>query len=721
MSPLVVDALVVVLAASAPVVIERLRGLVHAGGDLGFMFIPHYAWWWSRPRWLGGWNPWIFGGFPSNADPLVGHVHPLGLLWAIVPPLDAAALEGVAAPALAGLGMLLYLRRVGCGRTGSVVGALAFACGGYVHAHAMHPEKLRSVLAIPWALAAIEALDDRRLVAGLGTAVAVIVAGGHPQTMVFSLALVAAYGFVFKPDARARVFAGLVVGVAIPAVTWMPALELVARSHHVHTLITGVDHLTAACAHTLVVPFGCGGGSGPFYGLAFEQFPGCGIVDCTGYPGMLVWLLVLAGLPSLLSSGRGRFWIAVGLAGLLLSTDIVERLLPIPGVRAPSRALLWWSFASAVAAASVAGADGTWRGRARWVAALVLVVVVAWASTRGAVAWRASLGSFAVLAATVVAVSRPVHWALVAVLVADLGVFGSELHVGVPPTFADPATDALRRAASALRDADAPAGRAIAIPALHDAMWAQVERVPILQGWNVLVPAAFSRLLAGDVASPLGYDFGLVQDPALLDSKSHVLDLLRARVAVVTASVARDPAWAAKLAESRWRAAGEWAQWRLYTNARARPVAWLVHRVREVRDDAEALRIVRGESGRFDPAVEAIAGRPFAVSPATGAETVAVVTNDDDRLVLRARASAPSLLVTSELAYPGWTATVDGRAVIVRTVNAGFRAVELAAGEHEVVLRYRPRIGLIGLALGIVGVLFVVRCAVPRRRDAHMA
>jgi hypothetical protein len=75
---LVVDALLVVLAASAPVAIERLRGLSHVSSDLGGMFIPDYVWWWSRPRWLGGWNPWIFGGFPSNGDPLVGHVHPFG-------------------------------------------------------------------------------------------------------------------------------------------------------------------------------------------------------------------------------------------------------------------------------------------------------------------------------------------------------------------------------------------------------------------------------------------------------------------------------------------------------------------------------------------------------------------------------------------------------------------------------------------------------------------
>jgi hypothetical protein len=723
-SALVVDALVVALAASAPVLIERLRGLAHAGGDLGLMFIPHYAWWWSRPRWLGGWNPFIFGGFPSNADPLVGHVHPLGVLWALFSPLDAAALEGAAAPVLAGLGMLLYLRRIDCGRTGSVVGALAFACGGYVHAHAMHPEKLRTVLAIPWALAAIEALDGRRLVAGLALAVAVLVAGGHPQTIAFSLALVALYGLVFEPGGREHVLAGLGVGVAIPAVTWLPAFELVARSHHAHTMITGVDHMTAACAHTLVVPFGCGGGGGSFYGWSLERFPGCGIVDCTGYPGMLVWLLVLAGLPSLAATGRGRFWIGIAIAGLVLSTEVTERLLPIPGVRAPSRALLWWSVASAVGAAMVMRpGNESWRGRARWGAALVLACVIAWAATRDPAARRASLGSLGVLVVTVVAASRPSHWALVAALAADLGVFGAELHVGIPPQFASEATAVLDRAATVLQGADrtdASPGRAIAIPALQNAMWAQVERVPILQGWDVLVPDAFSKLLAGDVAEPLGYDFGLVTEPALLARENRVLDLLRARVVLVNTTFARDPRWGTVLGDPRWRRSGELRQWHVYTNTRARPVAWLVHRVRSVTDD-EAVRMVRGEAGSFDPAEEALTRASIVTSPRTGAEEVAVVSRDDDELVLRVRASAAALLVTSELAYPGWAARVDDRVVPVRSVNAGFRAVEVTAGEHEVVLRYRPRSSRAGLGLGAVGMLIVVACAWPRRRGAHPA
>jgi hypothetical protein len=713
-----VDALVVMIAASAPVVFERLRGLSHVSSDLGGMFIPHYAWWWSRPRWLGGWNPWIFGGFPSNGDPLVGHVHPLGAIWWALSPLAAAAVEGAAAPALTGLGMLLYLRRVGAGRAGSIVGALAFACGGYVHAHGVHPEKLRTVLAIPWALVAIEALQGRRLLAGLAVAVAVAVAGGHPQTIAFALVLIAAYGAVFGTGRRAWVAAGLVVGIAIPAVTWMPALQLIGRSSHAHTMVTGIDHFTAACAHTLVVPFGCGGGQGPVYGRSFERFPGCGIVDCSGYPGMLPWLLLLVGLPGLWAAARGRFWLVVAVAGLALSTELTERVLPLPGVRAPSRALLWWSIGSAAAAALAFGSSTSRSGSGRrcWLATLGLLAVVGWTATRGPVARRASVASLGVLGATIAAVRSGSPAPMVAVLIGDLLLFGSELHAGAPATHLDAVRQELRQVGRVL-DEHGGQGRALAVPLLFDAMWAQVERVPLLQGWNVLVPESFSRLLGGDAARVTGYEFALVRDAGLFAPESHVLDLLRTRLVLVDRAARRT--WT--LEEPRWRAAGGSQRWSYYVNERVRPVGWLVHRVRTMPHE-EALRVVRGEEGSFDPATEALASEAIAVDPAAaGAGTVRVVEYAEDEIRLAAFAPAAALLVTSELASPGWVVQVDGRRAKLHAVNAGFRAVRLSTGEHNVVFRYRPGLGQGGLWFGALGIALVVACVLPRRPSARRA
>ena len=151
-------------------------------------------------------------------------------------------------------------------------------------------------------------------------------------------------------------------------------------------------------------------------------------------------------------------------------------------------------------------------------------------------------------------------------------------------------------------------------------------------------------------------------------------------------------------------------------------MAWLVGRIRVVPPE-RALAIIRGTvpGDGFDPAIEALSDAPIAGlgAPAAANESsrdgaapddaggveVASYLADEVRLEARARASA--LLVTSELDYPGWSATVDGRPAPIHVVNLAFRSVVVPAGDHSVVLAYRPGLGRAGLAtsLGSAAVL----------------
>jgi hypothetical protein len=62
----------------------------------------------------------------------------------------------------------------------------------------------------------------------------------------------------------------------------------------------------------------------------------------------------------------------------------------------------------------------------------------------------------------------------------------------------------------------------------------------------------------------------------------------------------------------------------------------------------------------------------------------------------------PGRLVLSEVAYPGWTADVDGRAVEVELEDGLFRAVDVPAGKHSVRFEFRPTSLYVGLVLTIV-------------------
>jgi hypothetical protein len=81
---------------------------------------------------------------------------------------------------------------------------------------------------------------------------------------------------------------------------------------------------------------------------------------------------------------------------------------------------------------------------------------------------------------------------------------------------------------------------------------------------------------------------------------------------------------------------------------------------------------------------------------------------------LSIRAIGPGLLIVSELAHPGWYATVDGVPTEIVVADAVLRGVYLEEGEHQVEMVYQPRsvtlgaivtgvtlfISLLGLLLG---------------------
>jgi len=76
----------------------------------------------------------------------------------------------------------------------------------------------------------------------------------------------------------------------------------------------------------------------------------------------------------------------------------------------------------------------------------------------------------------------------------------------------------------------------------------------------------------------------------------------------------------------------------------------------------------------------------------------------------------PGLLVTTEMWYPGWRASVDGRSAEVYPVDLVFRGVELGEGNHQVVFRYSPASVRWGSVLSALGVLLVFLGTAPFNR-----
>ena len=72
-----------------------------------------------------------------------------------------------------------------------------------------------------------------------------------------------------------------------------------------------------------------------------------------------------------------------------------------------------------------------------------------------------------------------------------------------------------------------------------------------------------------------------------------------------------------------------------------------------------------------------------------------------DRITVRTRANRDAFLVLADNYYPGWEARIDGREAAVYRANHTFRGVVVPAGEHTVVFEFVPRDLFTGLYVSI--------------------
>jgi hypothetical protein len=112
-----------------------------------------------------------------------------------------------------------------------------------------------------------------------------------------------------------------------------------------------------------------------------------------------------------------------------------------------------------------------------------------------------------------------------------------------------------------------------------------------------------------------------------------------------------------------------------------------------------ALRLL--SSGAVDPTQTVLiekAAPEVSVPTEPSREQVTFKEDTGDSVRLTAIASAPGLIVMSDVYDPGWKAYVDGKEAPIYVADGAFRAVSVPAGEHVIEFRYEPltlRIGLI--------------------------
>lgn len=173
----------------------------------------------------------------------------------------------------------------------------------------------------------------------------------------------------------------------------------------------------------------------------------------------------------------------------------------------------------------------------------------------------------------------------------------------------------------------------------------------------------------------------------------------------------------------RWQRVYQEDEVVIYRNLRVLPRAWLVAEAEAV-DGEEALKRIRGESTReFDPArtalLEVQKGKlPALPGGAVSSDATARITNyEPNRITIETKANTPTVLVLSEINYPGWEATLDGAATQIHAADFLLRGIALPAGSHRVEMRYTAPAARNGAFISLFTLLLIGGLAVYARRN----
>ncbi len=729
------------------------------GGDLVSFLYP--TWRFAAGELAGGrlplWNPHLYSGMPLIADIQAGFLYPPHLIMFLLRPdfpYSWLQISSILHLYWAGLGLYVLLRtlRLPGGRPlrplAALVGALAFAFCDPLLIHLGNLNLIAVLAWLPWVLAAFHrALTARclRWATGAGLLFGVAILAGHAQSMLFVDLALGLYALLWTTTALPRadeaawkpwgyaalllaVTGGLAVLLAAPVL--LPALahtQFTERAAFTYQDTVGYS-LAPAQLIGLITPGFFGRGPALHWGLWQRvELP---------YVGVAALLMAVA---ALLLAGRSERrvllpWAGIALAGLALGFGIyalahgwLTVLLPWFGqMRAPARALVLWALGVSVLAGF--GADALARvagdfGAAGLVAlrrllrtgtialagvALPLVYLALLLTQESETAFlRASLATLALVWAACFWAGT---WLLVAARTTpDADSANDRDDTGAAPGAMLGPTPFLALLVALLFFDLAATGA-----------YTDISPEDPTRGFNHPEIVAFLRAEATENAAA---------GPFRIDSLTDIRSLWQPDTAALygleDVGGIENP-----LALSSWRAAWEETGGRDTARYQLLNVRFVV-----ARDDTPlpanfSLALdAPGELSLFRNADAA--PRAFLAAEQDGVwvpdpdqPPVTYGARTANRIVVRAAPGAEALLVFSEVAYPGWRATVNGIAAPIETVNGFQRGVRLPAGQATVELLFASatlRWGWAAAGAGLLGALLVFIVGNLRRRGALKA
>jgi hypothetical protein len=168
-----------------------------------------------------------------------------------------------------------------------------------------------------------------------------------------------------------------------------------------------------------------------------------------------------------------------------------------------------------------------------------------------------------------------------------------------------------------------------------------------------------------------------------------------------------------RMRQAGWDLDPQKGRYRHYVNREVMPRFFLVGQVRPAGSAAEALKLAESSNLRSVAIVEGPAP-----PQAESAGEVRVTRYTPNAIELTTTSEGRSYLVTSETAFPGWRAFVDGQEAPIRLTNYAFRGLAIPAGSHRVRMVFDPPLFKTYAAISAMGWIATFSLLLPlgRRR-----
>ncbi len=711
---------------------------------------------------------------PFAADQQTGIFSPINLFaFLVANPFGYGTLEVLAIGHvwLASLTAYALCRDLGARRGAALIGGVTFAYSGFFVSHLGHYPMIAVAAWLPAAFLAMRrALTRRSLGWTVATGIVLLLAllGGHQQIFLYLLTALGLYwlyltwyespgptwprGLRGLPRWLNGSFAGhwlgslgrialagvIAVGLAAPVL--LLSLQLAGRSIRAGISYTESTAFALRPIHliTLLIPNAFGTIPETYIGAV--GFSG----EVWGYAGVIALGLAVFAFWRTVGCAR-RDAIFFGLLGLLALAVALGAATPLQGwfyafvpgysrIRASGRWLLLCDFAIAALAAlgtenllRLMAQDATemiavLRRAARWLAiglgTAALLLFFLYGNLLAPADPSAPLAQFLdgatwtiVLVGLAAGLALLIAWghlraaliapALVALVVFDL--FAAT--APVPPTNTDPLVGFRHDATLALIRASTGQG------------FFRIDPTRLSDTWQPSWAAVAGLESVVGTYDPLGLaNYNRYWDETFRRHDSPRYDLLNIRYVMLPPN--ESPA-----GEGKFREVQRGQDFVVYENLTPLPRAFLVGNSRTYATDEDAWNAVIAPT--FDPRTTA-----HLTSPPDSTDTPPTLNNgapqgsvnltrpNDDELIATVETDREAILVLSEVAYPGWRATVDGQPTPVYTADYTFRGVRIPPGQHTVRIAFEPPLWRLGwlISTATAGALVLLGTVVFVRR-----